>query len=101
MIPFEKHVAIVSFEQDERNAKMFAGLGHPVPRVVTYSVTMDPARLSPSGEFIRFGQWGDGMGQGDEITGWVRLSDVHVHEVIATWDGKQFVAIQHSAERAA
>lgn len=101
MIPTKKCVAIVAFEQDIRNAKLFDALSHPVPRITQYSVTIDPARVSPSGHNIRFGQWGDGLGQGDEITGWVRTEDVHIVERIAEWDGEKFVAVQSSAERAA
>lgn len=101
MIPSVKCVAIVSFEQDVRNAALFESLSHPVPRVVQYAVTLDPERLSPSGEHIRLGQWGDGKGAGDEITGWVRVEDIRLIERIADWDGEKFVTIQHSAERAA
>lgn len=101
MIPSVKCVAIVSFEQDVKNASLFSGLGHPVPRVVQYSVTLDPDRLSPSGEHIRLGQWNDGKGAGDEITGWIAVADIHLVELLAQWDGQQFVPIQHSAERAA
>jgi hypothetical protein len=101
VIPSTKCVAIVSFEQDVKNASLFSGLGHPVPRVVLYSVTLDPERISPSGKHIRFGQWGDGKGAGDEITGWVAVADIHLVELLAQWDGETFVTVQHSAERAA
>jgi hypothetical protein len=95
VIPSVKCVAIVSFEQDVKNAKLFSGLGHPVPRVVQYQVTIDPENVSPTGESIRFG------GQGDEIMGWVRIADIHFVELLAQWDGEKFMTVQHSAERAA
>lgn len=95
MIPSVKCIAIVSFEQDVRNAKLFSGLGHPVPRVVQYQVTLDPDNVSPTGENIRFG------GQGDEIMGWVRVEDIYLVELLAQWDGEKFVTVQHGAERAA
>lgn len=97
----KKQVAIVSFVQDTKNAKLYELNGHPTPRIVSYSVTMDPARLSPSGEFIRFGASGDGKGQGDEITGWILLEDICVEEVLAEWEGEEFRSVVHSAERAA
>lgn len=96
-----KQVAIVCLATDRDNAKLLADLGHPVPRVVFYSVTLDPARLSETGEFIRFGQWGDGAGQGDEITGWIPVKEIVVREVLAEWDGTQFRPFVQSAERAA
>jgi hypothetical protein len=73
-----KQVAIVCFDQDLKNADLLSSLGHPAPRVVCYQVTIDPARLSPEGEFIRFGMGNDELGQGDEITGWIALADLTV-----------------------
>lgn len=81
-----KQVAIVCFDQDLRNADLLNDLGHPAPRVVCYQVTLDPARLSPEGEFIRFGMGGDGLGAGDEITGWVNLNDLTIEEILAEAD---------------
>lgn len=96
-----KQVAIVCFEQDARNAKIMSDLGHPAPRVIAYQVTLDPARLSPDGVFMRFGQWSDQGGAGDEITGWVALEDILVEEILAEWDGTQFRPYEQSADRAA
>lgn len=97
-----RQVVIVSFDQEMSNAKLLNDLGHPAPRVICYAVTLDPARLSPNGQFIRFGQWGDGLGQGDEITGWVPLDDISIEEVLAEWDGEQFRPFEvQSAARAA
>lgn len=96
-----KQVVIVSFDQDVSNAKMLNDLGHPAPRVISYQVTLDPDRLSPNGDFIRFGQWSDDGGAGDEITGWIHLDDLTVEEILAEWDGTQFLAVEPSAERAA
>lgn len=42
-----------------------------------YQVTVDPDLQSPAGEYIRFGQT-----QGDEITGWQRISAMTVCEVL-------------------
>jgi hypothetical protein len=64
-------------------------------------VTIDPARLSPEGEFIRFGMGNDELGQGDEITGWIALADLTVEEILAEWDGEKFRIFEPSAERAA
>lgn len=97
----KKQVVIVSFVQDTKNAKLYELNGHPAPRIISYSVTMDPERLSPSGDFIRFGQWNDGKGQADEITGWILLDDICVEEVLAEWDGEEFRPAIRSAERAA
>lgn len=99
--PKSKQVAIVSFVRDFKNAHMLEGMGHPAPRVVSYSVTIDPERLSPSGEFIRFGVWGDGKGQADEITGWILLEDLSIDEILAQHDGEQFRPAVQRAERAA
>lgn len=96
-----KQVAIVSFVRDFKNAEMFQALGHPVPRVISYAVTLDPERLSPSGEFIRFGVWNDDKGAGDEITGWILLEDLSIDEILAEHDGEAFRPAVQSAERAA
>lgn len=101
MIPSTKCVAIVSFKQDVDNAKLFEALAHPVPRVVQYQVTIDPERMSPTCEHIRFGKDEEGHGAGDEIMGWVRVADVHLVELLAEWDGEKFMKVQPSAERAA
>lgn len=99
--PKSKQVAIVSFLQDVKNSKMLADLGHPSPRVVSYQVTIDPERLSPDREFIRFGVGSDNKGQGDEITGWILLEDIVVEEILAEHDGEAFRPAVQSAERAA
>lgn len=97
-----KQVAIVSFDQDMSNAKLLNDLGHPAPRVIAYQVTLDPARLSPNSQFIRFGMGNDDGGQGDEITGWVPLDDISIEEILAVWDGEQFRPFEvQSAARAA
>lgn len=103
MIPSSKCVAIVCFETDVRNAKLFSDLGHPVPRVVQYQVTIDPDRVSPTGDFIRFGQGGDGAGQGDEITGWVKKDEMIIVEILAECDSEGILrpVISPTLERAA
>ncbi len=45
-----------------------------------FQVTIDPAKISPSGEYIRFGD------AGDEITGWQRCSAMSVVEVLGEWE---------------
>lgn len=45
-----------------------------------YQVTLDPAMVSPSGEYIRFG-----TNQGDEITGWQRIGAMTVCEVLGEY----------------
>lgn len=45
-----------------------------------YQVTIDPACISPSGEFIRFGQT-----QGDEILGWQRAAAITIVEVLGSY----------------
>jgi hypothetical protein len=99
----KKQVAIVSFDQDLKNAKLLNDLGHPSMRVVTYQVTLDPARLSPEGQFVRFGQYSDGLGQGDEMTGWILLDDLTIEEVLAEEDSDGILRpyVTESAERAA
>lgn len=96
-----KQVAIVCFDRDLKNFDMLESLGHPAPRIVHYQITLDPARLSSDGEFIRLGQGNDGQGAGDEITGWVPLADLTVEEILAEWDGEQFQIHEPGAERAA
>jgi hypothetical protein len=98
----KKQVAIVCLETDVSNNKLLKDLGHPAPRVVYYQVTLDPARVSPDGVFVRFGQWNDGRGQGDEITGWLPLDELNVEEILAEHDGEAFRPyVVESAERAA
>lgn len=45
-----------------------------------YQVTIDPAHVSPSGKFIRFG-----LTQGDEINGWQRIEALTVIEILTEW----------------
>ncbi|MFA6041798.1 MAG: hypothetical protein WC733_09880 [Methylophilus sp.] len=49
-----------------------------------FQVTIDPNMISPSGEYIRFGQ-----NQGDEIMGWQRVESLTVVEVLGEWDGDE------------
>lgn len=97
-----KQVVIVALETDESNHELLKSLCHPAPRIVYYQVTLDPNRVSPDGEFVRFGQWGDGLGQADEITGWIPMNELNVQEILAEWDGKEFRPyVVESAVRAA
>ncbi len=47
-----------------------------------FQVTIDPAKISPSGEYIRLGG-----NPGDEIVGWQKASAITVIEVLGIWDG--------------
>ena len=51
---------------------------------ILYQVTIDPAFVSPSGEYIRMG-----MNPGDEITGWQLVERLILIEVLAEWEGDQ------------
>lgn len=46
-----------------------------------FQVTIDPAKISPAGDYIRFGDT-----PGDEITGWQRCSCMSVVEVLGDWE---------------
>lgn len=51
-----------------------------------YQVTIDPNRVSPSGEFIRFGvHGGSSDGRGDELCGWQRCEALCVIEILGDW----------------
>lgn len=55
-----------------------------------YQVTIDPNRVSPSGEFIRFGVHGNGSsGIGDELCGWQRCEALCVVEILGEWIGEE------------
>lgn len=55
-----------------------------------YQVTIDPKRVSPSGEFIRFGVHGNGPeGLGDELCGWQRCEALCVVEILGEWTGDE------------
>lgn len=57
-----------------------------------YQVTIDPSRVSPSGDFIRFGaQEGSDVGAGDEILGWQRCAALTIVEILGKFDGKDTV----------
>lgn len=88
-IPQRRQVAIVCFSADRKNAETAITLRDgmnqaiPVPRVILYQVTIDPARVSPTGTHIRLGVGNDSKGQGDEITGWQRVDDLEIVELLA------------------
>lgn len=70
-------LAIVRLNSESKEKRDFAGVITPY-----YRVTIDPANLSPSGEFIRFGDT-----QGDEITGFRPVADVLIEEIIGEYSG--------------
>ena len=47
-------------------------------RIVHYQVTIDPAKKSPSGQFMRFGTY-----PMDEITGWQPLAGMVLVEILS------------------
>jgi hypothetical protein len=89
-IPSLRFVAIVILQRESDNAeaaRQYASMGPvAIPRVPYYQITIDPARLSPSKEFIRLGFWSDQQGNGDELTGWFDLAEIEIIEVLARAD---------------
>lgn len=85
-------VAIVVFKAEKETIKemeRFVSVTQQpmmIPRLVHYQVTVDAERISPTGDFIRFGISGDGKGQGDEITGWQPIDSLEIVEVLAATD---------------
>ena len=63
------------------------GIHHPA---LLFQVTLDPDRVWPNSEFIRFGFWSDNKGAGDELTGWMKLSEWQIAGVLGDLmeDGK-------------
>lgn len=62
-----------------------------------YQVTIDPEKLSPSGEYIRFGEY-----PGDEIQGWQKCSALTVVEVLASWpEGKEMPELRFAPKEIA
>lgn len=45
-----------------------------------YQVTIDPSHVSPSGDYIRFGE-----NRGDEINGWQRVEAMTICEILGEW----------------
>jgi len=60
-------IAIVAFTDE---------MTRPMSHTVCYQVTIDPAKVSPSGEFIRFDHGAS------EIHGWKRVDDITILEVL-------------------
>jgi hypothetical protein len=55
-----------------------------------FQVTIDPDKVSPSGEFIRFGTT-----DGDEIVGWQRCAAMSVVEILGEWVGGHKPLLQY------
>src|SRR5688572_14980491 len=68
-------VAVVCFASQVEASEKVPGFHLP-----HYQVTIDPQALSPSKEFIRFGEV-----PGDEITGWQPVEEIMVEEVLAQY----------------
>lgn len=64
----EPTVAIVAFS---------AELDRPMTHTVCYQAVLDPSKLSPSGEFMRFNH-----GENCELHGWMRVDEIEVLEVL-------------------
>jgi len=60
-------VAIVAFTDE---------MSRPMSHTVCYQVTIDPAKVSPSGEFIRFEHGSS------EIHGWKRVDEITILEIL-------------------
>lgn len=74
-------VAIVYFGLDRtEEGPLPFGIGH-VPGQF-FQVTLSPDRVSPSGEFIRCGDF-----PGDELMGWQRTEMLIAAEILGFWDG--------------
>lgn len=71
-IEVKKCRAIVMFGPATPTSGMRAG--------TYYQVTLDPAMVSPGGEYIRFG-----ANEGDEIQGWERIDAMTVCEVLGEY----------------
>jgi hypothetical protein len=69
-------LAIVRLAPENKEKRDMAGVLTPF-----YQVTIDPANLSPTKEFIRFGKV-----HGDEIMGWRPVEDVVVEEVMGEYE---------------
>jgi hypothetical protein len=88
----QKIVAIVVFTQQVEDIYVAeqaraAGAPVPIPRLVHYQVTLDPAQISPSGRLIRLGA------AGDEILGWQPLDSMEIVEVVARYEGDTLVTV--------
>lgn len=57
-----------------------------------YQVTIDPQKVSPTGEYIRFG-----TSPGDEIIGWQKASALTVMEILGDWDGGESPVLQYGS----
>jgi hypothetical protein len=69
----QKCVAIVKFGPP-------GGIDEGFKPAQFFQVTIDPAKVSSSGDFIRFGN-----SPGDEITGWQKASSISVLEILGVW----------------
>jgi len=85
-------IAIVHFKSDEAAAEV----GH---KLVHYQVTMYPehnegkTQLSPTGDFIRFGEV-----QGDELTGWQDTSNIVMDEMLFNYESMSAVPFNKQME---
>lgn len=64
----------------------------PMCHTVLYQVHIDPANVSPSGEFIRFNQFRQFKKLASEVTGEERASKVGVKEM----DGEKYIVFRES-----
>jgi len=74
-------IAIVHFKNEEEHEERGG-------RLIRYQVTIDPTndqQLSPSGDFIRFGDV-----KGDEITGWQPCMNIVIDEILFEYQMKNY-----------
>ena len=93
-LPAGRLVCIVRFVASEADP---LGVGMPQRTCIHMQVTVDPAKCSAGGRFIRFGET-----QGDELMGWQRRDWLVVEEVLGelSEDGKTVVPLEREAEAA-
>ena len=75
-------IAIVHFKNEEQVEQMGG-------RLIRYQVTIDPTndqQLSPSGDFIRFGDV-----KGDEITGWQPCMNIVIDETLFVYEQEKAI----------
>lgn len=82
--------------------------GRPMCHTVCYQVHIDPEKLSPSGEFIRFDQFREYEKDGkrvrecvNEIHGWKRVDEILILEVLEEFEVEQGRSVEFARADAA
>lgn len=63
--------------------------GRPMCHTVVYQVHIDPSKLSPSGDFIRFDHADSQGNVQSEIHGWKRVDEIEIVEILEVFDVQQ------------